>query len=108
MVITIAILSLVPPRNPLVEHMHHAEELSLLHLRMSEGGTFLMQTSCCAKLSLNNLSIDASSADIPRITTLSPSVPGEVVRVGCSVPILLGLVKPRCTCWDHASTSLTN
>lgn len=40
MVITIAILSLVPPRNPLVEHMHHAEELSLLHLRMSEGGTF--------------------------------------------------------------------
>lgn len=57
-------------------------------------------------MSLDNLRIDASSADILRITTLSPSVP-EVGRVGCSVRILLGLVKPRCTCWDHASTSLT-
>lgn len=107
MVITIAILSLVPPRNPLVEHMHHAEELSLLHLRMSEGGTFFMQASCCAIMSLDNLRIDVSSGHIPHITTLSPSVP-EVGRLGCSVRILLGLVKPRCTCWEHASTSLTN
>lgn len=67
-----------------------------------------MRTSCCATLSLNNLRIDASSAGTPRITTLSPSVPGEVVRVGCSVRILLGFVKPGCTCWDQALTSLTN